>query len=83
MTVPPVIFARDRLQARAYAERHRIRAWTWARTVADIRAARGRDIILLPGWMLHHLAPYAAEAFAATKPLSGTEVAQQRSKPVN
>lgn len=83
MRTPPVIFARDRLQARAYAERHGIRSWSWTRTAAEVRATRGRDIILLPGWMLHHLAPYAAEAFAATKPLSGTELAQQRSKPVN
>lgn len=83
MTYPPVIFAQTRLQARAYAERHGIRAWTWCRTAADIRAAHGRDMILLPGWMLHHLAPYVAQAFAATKPPSGSELAQRRSKPVN
>lgn len=83
MRTPPVIFARDRLQARAYAERHGIRAWSWARTASEVRAAHGRDLILLPGWMLHHLAPHAAEAFAATKPPSGTELAQRRGSPVN
>jgi len=75
----PLIFAQDRHRARTYAEARGIRAWSWARSVRDIDAARGRDIILVPGWEVHHLAPYAAEAFAASIRPSGTELAQQRS----
>lgn len=72
----PLICAATVLDARRYAERHRLRSWRWARTPSDFAWAKVGGIILLPGWMCHHLADYAAEAFAATKPPSGTDIAK-------
>ena len=72
----PVICAASVYQAREYATRRRIREWHWPRSAWDFALVPSRGIILLPGWATHHLAPHAAEAFARTRPPSGTEIAK-------
>lgn len=76
MKHPPVICARSSGQARAYTTRRGIKAWTWLRTRRDARDAAGRDVILLPGWDHHWLAPDIQELFAASLRRHGTDIAK-------
>lgn len=76
MRTPPVICASSSGQARAYATRRGIKAWSWLRTKRDARDAVGRDVILLPGWAHHWLAPDIEEMFVAGLRLSGTDIAK-------
>jgi len=76
MSAPPLIAAASRGQAAKYAERHRIRAWTWAYSRGEVRQALGRDVILLPGWQTHWLAPDIETLFQLGLRLSGTDIAK-------
>lgn len=73
---PVVIAASSAGQARAWATRRGIRNWAWMRNRRDVVQHMGSDVVLLPGWEAHWIAPDIEWLFT-------TSLAPSRSSLVN